>query len=64
MVSLIHPALGRSAPAFTDPIGRFGWTAIPLRPEPYFLEVYWGKKLIYRQPVQVRGPLILPPTRI
>lgn len=60
-VSLIHPALGRSAPAFTDGYGRFGWNAIPLRPEPYFLEIYWGQQLMYRQPVRINQPLMLPP---
>lgn len=60
-VSLVHRIFGRSAPAFTDVYGRFGWSAIPISPEPYFLEVYWGQNLIYRQPVQVGTPLALPP---
>jgi hypothetical protein len=58
---LIHPILGRSAPTFTDAGGRFGWAAIPIRAEPYFLEVYWGPNLIYREPVQVMRPMQLPP---
>ena len=60
-VSLVHPVLGRSAPAYTDGYGRFGWNAIPLRPEPYFLEMYWGQNLIYRQPIHVNQPLMLAP---
>lgn len=60
-VSLVHPVLGRSAPSFTDSYGRFGWSAIPIRPEPYYLEVYWGQNLIYRQPIQVGSPIMLPP---
>jgi hypothetical protein len=63
-VSLIHPRLGRSAPAYTDASGRFGWQSIPLQQAPYFLEVYWGRNLIYLQPVTVRGPVFLPPMRI
>jgi hypothetical protein len=60
-VFLVHEILGRSTPAFTDVYGRFGWSMIPIRPEPYFLEVYWGENLIYRQPIQVSGPIALPP---
>jgi hypothetical protein len=57
---LVHQFMGRSAPTFTDANGRFGWLAIPASGQPYFLEVYWGQQLIYRQPVQVRGPTLLP----
>jgi len=64
MVSLVHPVLGRSAPAYTGPNGQFGWGAIPIRPEQYFLEVYWGPKLIFRQPLMVRGYVLLPPLRL
>ena len=64
LVSLIHPVLGRSAPSFTDPYGRYGWFAIPMRPEPYYLEVYWGPNLIFRQQLRVGGPVRLPPIRL
>lgn len=60
-VFLVHPVLGRSAPSYTDVYGRFGWVAIPVRMEWYYLEVYWGQNLIYRQPVQVIQPMVLPP---
>jgi hypothetical protein len=60
-VSLVHQALGRSAASRTDSYGRFGWTAIPVRPEPYYLEMYWGSKLIYRSLLAVQGPLVLQP---
>ncbi len=60
MVSLIHPVLGRSAPSFSDAYGHFGWMAIPARPEPYYIEVYWGQNLIYRQPVRIAGPIVIP----
>jgi hypothetical protein len=58
---LVHERLGRSAPSRTDNYGRFGWTAIPVRPEPYYLELYWGNKLIYRNQQLVQGPLVLQP---
>lgn len=64
MVSLVHPVLGRSAPAFTNGYGQFGWNAIPVRSEAYYLEVYWGQNVIYRQPLQVYGPVMLPPIRL
>ena len=60
-VSLVHQKLGRSAPSRTDSYGRFGWTAIPVRPEPYYLEMYWGSNLIYRSQLLVNGPLVLQP---
>jgi hypothetical protein len=60
-VTLVHEVLGRSAPSFTDANGRFGWIAIPVSAQrPYFLEVYWGQNLIYRQPIWVRSPTMLP----
>lgn len=60
-VSLIHPVLGRSAASFTDALGRYSILGLPLRPEPYYLEVYWGASLVFRAPVQVNGPVVFPP---
>jgi hypothetical protein len=62
--SLIHPQLGRSAPSLTDAAGHFEWGAIPVQPEPYYLEIYWGSNLIYRQQVVVQGPVKLPELRL
>ena len=62
--SLIHPQLGRSAPSLTDAEGHFEWTAVPVQPEPYYLEIYWGSRLIYRQQVLVRGPVRVSPLRL
>lgn len=62
--SLIHPVMGRSAPSYSDRDGRFGWVAIPPRPEAYYLEIYWGSNLIDRQPVQVLAPVSLRPIRL
>jgi hypothetical protein len=61
---LVHQRLGRSALSYTDAYGHFGWSAIPIQPEPYFLEIYWGQQLIYRQSVAVRSPTTLPPIRL
>ncbi len=47
-VSLAHPAVGRSYPCTTDELGRFVLNGIPPRPEPYYLEIYWGDQLVYR----------------
>ena len=63
-VSLIHPQLGRSAPSLTDANGRFEWAAIPVQPDPYYLEIYWDKRLLYRQQVLVQGPVRLPQLRL
>jgi hypothetical protein len=63
-VSLIHPQMGRSAPSLTDGNGHFEWSAIPVQSEPYYLEIYWGEKLLYRQQVIVQGPLRLPVLRL
>ena len=60
-IYLVHQSLGRSAPSRTDSYGRFGWTAIPVRPEPYYLEMYWGSKLIYRSQLFVQGPMVMQP---
>ena len=57
-VSLIHPQFGRSQPAFTDALGQYTLWGIPPNPAPYFVEVYWGYQLIYRQPLVVAGPRI------
>lgn len=59
-VSLVHPELGRSAPAFTNENGYFQMINIPLTSTPYYIEVYWGSRLIYRSQIQVQGPLNLP----
>ena len=55
-VSLFHPELGRSYPAYTDGWGRYALYNIPPRPSPYYIEAYWGNTLVYRSPLPVRGP--------
>lgn len=56
-VSLVHPVFGRSAPSFTDQFGQYTFWNIPRHPAPYFLEIYWGQQLIYRQQLYVNGPM-------
>lgn len=60
MVSLVHPQLGRSTPAYTNEYGHFQLFNIPLNNIPYYIEVYWGNRLIFRSQIQVLGPLNLP----
>jgi len=61
-VSLIHPNLGRSAPAVSDGNGVFTFYGIPLMQTQYFLEVYWGRQLIFRKPIWVNNTRVsLPP---
>jgi carboxypeptidase family protein len=54
-VYLVHPKAGRSLPAATDSQGRFQVENVPARPDPYYLEVYWGTNLKYRKRVMVSG---------
>jgi hypothetical protein len=46
-VSLISAQLGRSAPRTTDGAGQFLFVNIPAGQE-YYLEVYWGRELVFR----------------
>ena len=52
-VSLVHPVLGRSTPSFTNEWGQYVLWNVPPHPAPYFMEVYWGQRLIYRQQLNV-----------
>lgn len=63
-VSLVHPNAGRSYPSTTDNIGRFFFSNVPLVPPatgPFYLEIYWGNQLLYRNTVVIRGNVTLPP---
>lgn len=61
-VSLAHPKLGRSASASSDEFGRFTLIGIPIDRDPYFIEVYWGNELVYRETIYVtESELLLPP---
>ncbi|HBC58439.1 MAG TPA: hypothetical protein DCZ03_14870 [Gammaproteobacteria bacterium] len=60
LISLVHPELGRSAPVFTDRHGNFTMANIPIMENPYYIEIYWGQRLIYRNSVYIPGPVQLP----
>ncbi|MDJ0612553.1 MAG: carboxypeptidase-like regulatory domain-containing protein [Rhizobiaceae bacterium] len=61
-VSLVHPQFGRSVPTSSDEYGRFSFFGIPMDRDPYYLEVYWGKNLVYRQSVFIsRDTVNMPP---
>lgn len=60
LISLVHPQFGRSAPAFTDNFGNFFMANIPMSNVPYYIEVYWGSNLIYRNSVVVGASVQLP----
>lgn len=54
-VVLVHPSLAHAPlpAAITNRTGRFVFASVPPKHEPYYLEIYWGVRLIYRQPVRV-----------
>ena len=54
-VVLFHPPSGMSFQAWTDGWGRFYFPNIPPRPDPYFLQVFWGPNLVFEMPVRVPG---------
>ena len=56
-VSLFHPQLGRSAPAVTNSYGSYTIYRVPRNSVPYYIEVYWGQRLIYRYPITVNNHL-------
>jgi hypothetical protein len=61
-VSLVHPVVGRiPVSSVTDAAGRFFIDNIPIRPDPYYLEIYWGNNLRFRNTVIVKGAVRLPP---
>jgi hypothetical protein len=52
-VYLAHPKIGRSRPSITSRSGTFYFSRAPKRLDPYYLEIYWGRKLIYRKKILV-----------
>lgn len=61
-VSLVHPVVGRiPSTSITNAAGRFFIDNVPQRSDPYYLEIYWGKTLRFRNTVIVNGPVNLPP---
>jgi hypothetical protein len=63
-VSLVHPGIGRSSPAFTAPNGYYFFKNVSPQSQPYYIEAYWGNQLLFRgvlnytgSPVQFNIPL-------
>jgi hypothetical protein len=50
---LLHQSYGKSSPSYTDRNGRFGWNSIRSSEEPYYIEVYWDSRLLFRKSVIV-----------
>jgi len=57
-VSIFHPNHQRRYSALTDAGGQYIIYGVRKRPSPYFIEVYWGDRLIYRARIQVNGPAV------
>jgi hypothetical protein len=58
-VQLAHPTIGRSVPVITDSYGQFKFINVPATNDSYYLEVYWGRDLVYSQRVVIQGDFIL-----
>jgi hypothetical protein len=59
-VSLVHPQIGRSQPIASDENGHFVFYNVPIHSEAYYVEIYWGDQLIYRNAVLVQGDVTIP----
>jgi hypothetical protein len=58
-VYLVHPEVGRSSPSITDNFGRFHFYNVPLRNSPYYIEIYWGRDLVFRNSALIDGNIDL-----
>ena len=54
-VSLVHPVIGRSAPAFSGPNGAYFFGNVPPQSQPYYIEAYWGNQLLFRGQLHYQG---------
>jgi hypothetical protein len=53
-VSIVNAQAGRSAPSVTDSTGHYYFPNVPISGL-YYLEVYWGRDLLYRTSIQIHG---------
>jgi phosphoribulokinase len=60
-VFLVHPSVGRGFPSVTDSFGRYFFSNVPRISTPYYIEIYWGQRLIYRNTIVISGNVQLPP---
>ena len=63
-VSLAHPVVGRSLPSITDSSGQYSFPNVPHRGDDYYLEVYWGKDLLYRTNIKIQENMTAPQIRL
>lgn len=55
-VQLQNQEVGPSAPTVTGPAGEYVFTDVPTQVRvPYFIEVWWGQRLVYRDIVPQLG---------
>lgn len=55
-VSLVHPVMGRSSPAFSGANGYYYFTNVPPQSQPFYIEAYWGNQLLFRSVLSYTGP--------
>lgn len=56
-VYLVHRILGRFYGGTTDHSGFFRISEVAVHAEPYFIELYYGRRLIHRQELPVLAPI-------
>ena len=62
-ISLVKP--GKGGRTITDRAGRFTFDNVPLSRDPYYLEIYWGKRLKFRKKYIINRPLTkVPPINL
>lgn len=54
-ISLVHPLIGRSGPAFSAPNGAYFFANVPPQIQPYYIEAYWGSQLLFRGQLVYQG---------
>jgi hypothetical protein len=54
-ISLVHPQMGRSSPAFSASNGYFFFANVPPSNTQYYIEAYWGMQLLYRGMIMYQG---------
>ena len=61
---LLHPShRGRIGPVYSNPNGQFCFWRLRGDRRPYYLQIYWGRRLIYQVPLRVAGNVRLRPIR-
>jgi len=61
-VSIARPDF-RSQPSITDSSGHYFFANVP-SPGNWYLEVYWGKDLVYRKDTVIKGDSTEPPIKL